>query len=235
MAVIVHEDRLVAGSTVKVPKLYPSGILFDNAARTRAHRLDRELATRVGGINREFAKLDADTKSEASKRWAWLGGHIDCLVRELERSDHLQREDIETNVIWLAIRQYLTEELKIGNNKDRGTQRDYLRRCWMFSKGPHQWLPNWSSWLRLTHRGSQLTTNEEVLRAMEKALSPHKDSLGGKDYEIISKKLAESLPSVASKKASVSFMGRQEIQVIIDDIARQVLQSKRPGGDKNTH
>lgn len=219
MAVIVRTEEELAGMKRQLKKYLPDGITITEEVIDQARKLDEELSTKVDLINQEYK---ANPINKVDEKWAWLGSRVDSLLNDLE---YLNREDVHNNSIWPAISQYLVKELRRDTDKKRyGTSKDHLRKCWVFSKGPVRWIPNWAAWDAIADRGDQLTSNPILLELMEEAFGPYKKSLSSNDYKRIGKLLAEKLPSQSKSSANVGLMEVGVLKKIVSDIVFIILQ-----------
>lgn len=185
------------GQTFNAPQYLPETVLT-REEREKADRLDAKIKEYTVEINKSFEKFKK-TKPQEIEKWRWLGGQIDLLLRRVKE---IEQKDIDNNSIWLAIGQFLSNDLRRNDDVKRlGTAKDHLRKCWLLFKSKStRWIKNWAGWDALVDRGEQLVLDKRLLGVLEEVFLKDKDLLSSRDYQYIFKKLAEKIPSSGGKK-----------------------------------
>ena len=214
MAIIIHFQQDSNNLKIHSKTYLPKGFLLSRADMIQAQNLDEELQVGVERINQQYHQFKRQSKMDPTTKWLWLGQQMNTLLDNLK---HKTETDIETNLIWLAINQYLDDDLRKDNQP---ANRHFTKRSWLFAKGPHKWLPNWSSWLSLTDRGEQLMANPILLKELEKKLKDKK--LTSTDYKVIAKLIAQEFPSHNAKSANLEFMDESAIKNKVNKITRSL-------------
>lgn len=211
------------GQTVNAPQYVPETVLT-REIREKADLLDEKIKKNVDLINESFKKLKAGRLDEIDK-WRWLGEQVDNILNNV---DGIEQKDIDNNIIWLAIGQYLSDDLRRSDDiKRSGTAKDHLRKCWLLFKTKNtNWINNWAGWDALVDRGEQLVSDERLLRTLDLVFIKHKKFLSSRDYQYIFKKVAENVPSGGSRK-DLDLIKPAELRKIVESVEKEWLVEKK--------
>ena len=225
MTVKVFKEVTLLGQTVNAPQYLPEGVLTRDV-REKADILDSKIQKEASQINESFKKLHKG-KIEEIEKWRWLGGQIDTLMREI---NEIEQKDVDNNTIWLAVGQYLSEDLKRNEDTKRsGTAKDHLRKCWLLFKSKNtRWIKNWAGWDALVDRGEQLVLDNRLLGALEEVFLKDKNRLSSRDYQFIFKRVAEKIPSNRGKK-ELDLMKSTELKKMATEVEKEWADSQKSG------
>ena len=209
MTIKVRQKMTFSGKPFEVDVYLPEEELLTNIKRQEADILDSKVKIEVENINLDYFKLKSKFRNSKEK-WYWLGEKLDTLIKKVL----FKQEDMDSNIIWHAIRQYLYKELIREDEKRSGTPQDHLNKCWLLYKTKnHEWIRTWAGWDALTERGDQLL-NEKLLLELGKEFS---GDLKSKDYQFIFKQVVKYIPSLTKRK-EIFLMSENEIKNIISKI-----------------
>ena len=227
MTVIVNKKTTVMGQTFLAPHFYPEGVPPTHSVREKAEELDKILKLKIEQINNEYRTSIRDKRLDDIDKWRWLGEKMDALLKQTREID---RTDIDSNIIWPAISQYLDAELRRNDDERRlGTAKDHLRKCLLlFEAKGTRWIKNWAGWDALVDRGEQLGTADRLLLALEDVFIKHLDKLDSRDYQFIFKSLAAKIPS-GGKKKELTLMNNRELKNIARRVEKEWVDYKRTG------
>lgn len=222
MTVKVFKNVTLMGQTVNAPQYLPETVLT-REVRKKADALDIEIQKSVDEVNKSFKAIQEDGLEDIEK-WRWLGGKIDALLKNVKG---VEQKDIDSNTIWLAIGQYLSDDLRRGGDVKRsGTAKDHLRKCWLLFKSKNvKWIKNWAGWDALVDRGEQLAADKRLLAELERTFLKHVDSLDSRDYQFIFKSLTGKIPSGWGKK-DLDLIKKKELSKIATEIEEDWLKQR---------
>lgn len=225
MVVKVKKKEIFMGEEVEFTHYLPDGISITRERREKAEALDRELKGMVSIINREYEKLEDSLKKDELKKWKWLGGKIEQILRTAK---NLNRTDIDNQSIWPAIGQYLRSELHRGFDAKRsGTKKDHYRKCWLLATLPAiDWINSWSGWDAFVDRGEQLVISNKVIPMIGRQFSGISPKLKAKDYQIIAKMITAKIPSGTSAPTDIDAMNDREVEKIVSEVYREFKQGR---------
>lgn len=193
----------------------PEDALLTREERERADRLDEILQKKTKTINEKFDSLGIEIRRNEIKKWRWLGKEIDDLLGEVKE---IQQRDIDRNLIWPAIGQYLREELRRGyeDEKRSGTKKDHYRKCWSLATLPGtKWITSWVGWDAFTDRGEQLAQSKKLLPRMEKKFSNIDPPLNSNDFKLIAKLLVKHIPTKEKKPVDIEGMTGGDLKKVV--------------------
>lgn len=214
MVVIVKKKIIILDQEVNTPQFLPDNVPLTRERRVKAEELDKEIAEKVKTINELFQGLDKKIKNNELLKWKWLGQQIGELLKNLK---NLDQRDIDNYVIWPAIGQYFTEDLKRGIDAKRsGTKKDHYRKCWLLATLPGlNWINSWGGWDAFIDRGEQLVLSNKILPALEKKFVTISDELVNKDYQEIAKSITLLIPSGTLKPTDITSLSEKDVEEIV--------------------
>lgn len=219
MTVKVSKQITVMGKTFQAPHYLPQEIPPTREERKKADDLDRSLRDKISEINKKYKKLIKPKRLSEIEKWRWIGEQIENILIKVKE---IEKKDIDSNLIWLAVNQYLDEELKReADQKRTGTAKDHLRKCWLLYKSRGtKWIKNWAGWDALVDRGDQLATDDRLLLALESVFLRHIEKLDSRDYQTIFRLVADKIPSGSGRK-ELSLMKKNELEKIAEVIEKE--------------
>lgn len=226
MVVVVRRLIKAFGKQVRAPIFYPEGSVLTEDKIKKAKKLDEILKKRVDTINHEFEKLKKQTKVNDLEKWKWLGGKVEEILKSVKS---IEDKDVDKNVIWPAVSQYLRKELKRGfdDEKRSGTKNDHLRKCYLLATTPGtDWINSWVGWDAFTDRGDQLVISGKLMPVLNKKFSKIKTRLNSRDYQKIAKIIVDFIPTQAKKPADIDSMSKKKINEIVNQVYEKFYKQK---------
>lgn len=211
MVVIIHKIVDIEGKKREIESFLPSESLLTKDVIEAAKKSNDAIKNFCDVVNSKYEFLPKEKQKNALMKWRWLGEQLDIFFNNEQL---IQKSDINRNVIWPAIGQYLRNELSSGiNTKRSGTSKDHYRKCYMLAKcSGTNWFNSWLAWDAFIDRADQLVENDFLLPALEEVFLGL--NLNVKDFQFIAKLTAELLPSTTANPAVIVAMKQPEIKEI---------------------
>jgi hypothetical protein len=219
MVVKVKKRTKIMEEDIEVTQYIPENIPLTRERREKADLLDVELKKTAERINKEYETLESFMKNDELKKWWWLGTKIDKVLKSLKKIGQLDQTDVDNDVVWPALGQYLRDELRRGFNARRsGTKKDHYRKCWLIATLPDtDWFNSWSGWDAFIDRGEQLVTSNKIIPKLKNMFSSN-IKLKPRDYQEIAKMITERIPSGTNKPTDIGTMSDDEVERAIESV-----------------
>ena len=227
MVVKVRKKEILMGREFEAKVYLPEDVLLTKERRENADKLDNILKSEVEKINKEFEGLSHEIKKKEINKWRWLGKRIDELIKSIKL---IEQTDLDNNVIWPAIGQYLRKELKRGfeDEKRSGTKKDHYRKCHALATLPGtDWIDSWVGWDALTDRGDQLVYSKKLMPIMNSKFIKNSPKLSSEDHKLIAKILISHIPSKTKMPSNIDAMNEQEIKKIVDSVYLEFIKTRK--------
>ena len=168
MTVILREKTTIRGERVELKVFRPSGLL-SRENQERAEKLDDFLSKEVPLMAERIMCLP---KGQPLKKWYQFGKELQDIVDD---NDLVLRTDVQSGLIWEAIKQHLPESIGLkgagvvrdANAKYDG-RRGHFPGCYAIATHAWEdvrWLKRWADWTHIYHRES-MWHDKRVLRHM---------------------------------------------------------------------
>jgi len=233
MVVKVKRKEILLGKEYETKIYLPEDVLLTRDRRLKADRLDEILENEAAKINKEFEQIKEEIKKSNIQKWRWLGKKINFILKNISS---IEKTDIDNNVIWPAIGQYLRDELKRGldDKKRSGTKNDHYRKCWALATIPGtEWISSWVGWDAFTDRGDQLVYSKKLMPLMKQKFENISPQLSSKEYQFIAKLLIKQIPTKAKLPTNIDAMDVEDIKKIIDAVYTEFLRMREDIKNKN--
>jgi len=228
MVVIIKSKIRMFGKDQIVDLYKPEEILLTEEVREKANLLDKELKSAAARIDRGYKLLPQNIKHNEFQKWMWLGNQIKNLIPELKKLNYLDDKDIDNNLFWSALGQYLNQDLRRGVlTKRSGTNKDHYRKCWLLATSKNtEWITTWGGWDAFVDRAEQLVGKEKVMLAINKwfKLSSIR-SIKTRDYQAIAKSLVKHFPSGVKKPKLIEMIPQPEVDGIVKSVCEEHFKS----------
>jgi len=204
----------------------PEDMLLTRDRRNKADTLDDILKAKIDSVNKEYATLSDNVKKNEIAKWRWLGQKLDNIIK----SSPIEQVDIDNNLIWPALGQYLRTELSRGldDKKRSGTKYDHYRKCWALYAIPGTtWITSWVGWDAFTDRGEQLVYTKRLMPMLENKFSKLKTNLNSEDLKEIAKLAVKYIPSQAKTPADLASMPDEKLEAIATSVYRDFRKYKK--------
>lgn len=223
MTVIIRKLEKIMGDFVEIPTYEPHWESLTKEKREKADLLDNQLRIKVGKINQDYLRLSDLIKKNELEKWKWLGMMLNNI---LEHTDYLEMADIDSNIIWPAIGQYLRTELKRGfDTKRSGTKKDHYRKCSLLARfADQEWIPSWSGWDSFVDRGDQLVSNKKFIPFIGQELKHMNLKLNSRDCQKVAKLIVEFIPSGTKQSIDIDSMTDERIRGIVQNALKKFIE-----------
>jgi hypothetical protein len=149
MAVIIREDRIIAGKNVQGVKVYKSDRLLTRELREQAEKLDQFLAERMKEIEEEIKKkglLKLKNRRGVIKLWYEVGRHLSFVMD----TSLVPAED--RKYVWRALYDHAGNLVprKLSVRARERPENSHFRYCYELAQFPWQLVKasgNWTAWV----------------------------------------------------------------------------------------
>lgn len=226
MAVIIREDRIIAGQKVRGVKVYKADRLLTRELREQAEKLDQFLAEKMKEIEEEMRKKDLlklKNRRGVIKLWYEVGRRLSFVM--------------DTSMVPAEVRKYVwralydhTGELVPGKLSVRARERpenSHFKYCYELAQFPWRLVKasgNWTAWAEFLD-SPVIRDDRRIIRWLARkhksAESPRQDWL-----RMLTREIRRSFKKF--KKWDTSIISDDELDVRLEKIFNKVLALEKP-------
>lgn len=193
MTILLRKKVNIRGHEEEIKVFHPSGTL-SREAQEQAEKLDVFLADKVPALAQRIMRLP--DKTTPLRRWYQFGQELRKIVDD---NDLVPRSDVQSGLIWEAIKQYLPETIGLkgagkayDSNAPQHGDRGHLPICYAASSYAWKeikWLRRWDDWCVIYYRGS-MWKDKRIIKSLREEIMSMEEYPKSGEFRAIIKNLA---------------------------------------------